>query len=79
MAEAYDGKLSRETVRSESSINDSYWRHVEQSGTLKIEIRNVPVELSVQIGELQKEASSLGAGQGDRSHGLKIGKATARS
>ena len=36
--------------------------HAQKGDAVKSEMRNVPVELAVQSGELQKEASSLGAG-----------------
>jgi hypothetical protein len=61
IAEAFDGELRCDRVHFGSVINDGAWDYVEVSGTVMIEMRNVPVELAVQIGRLLKWASNLHA------------------
>ena len=65
IAEAFDGELRGERVRIGSTLDDGYWGHVDVSGngTVVIEMRNVPVELAVQIGRLLTDAPHLRAGK----------------
>jgi hypothetical protein len=62
ITETFDGEPSRKKVRFGSIINDGYWGHVDVSGTVMIEMRNVPVGLAVQIGELLRDAPNLHTG-----------------
>jgi hypothetical protein len=62
IAEAFDCELRRERVHFGNVITDGAWGYVEVSGTVMMEMRNVPMELAVQIGELLKEASNLCGG-----------------
>ena len=58
IAEAFDGDIRNDSsgVRFNSILNGGPWGHVDVSGngTVMIEIRNLPVRLAVQIGNLLK-------------------------
>ena len=58
-----DGDIRDERVRFGNAANDSAWGHSEVNGTAMIEMRNVPVELAVQIGRLLMGAPNLCVGK----------------
>jgi hypothetical protein len=56
IAEAFGGEIRNDNSGVRFSRNDGPWGHIDVSGngTVMIEIRNLPVNLAVQIGHLLK-------------------------
>jgi hypothetical protein len=58
IAEAFEGEIRNDNsgVRFSRILNDGPWGHIDVSGngTVMIEIRDLPVDLAVQIGHLLK-------------------------